>query len=468
MAIGRSMRFQTSAIIIASFLLSHLVGLLLYGFDRRALAMTEAIDRAERSVDIGRLLQGLPADMRDSIVRFTDSRALRVWISTEPAVEMPAPTRAERDVTSYLRTQVPGMAESDVRVRFVGPRGVRMFFGDAGYRVVPPAFDPAGRAGSPASAVSVPEDAPSLAISMRHDADEWINFVGLLHSQRTFLPGLLLANLASAVIGIALVAFWLVRRVTSPLARLSEAAENLGQSLFADPLPVSGPREVAVAATAFNRMQRRLVRLIQGRTELLAAISHDLRTPLTQIRLRLEMMPGSPEREKNLRALDDVDAIIGTFLSYARASHEAEEKSRIDLGALVGSICDDLADGGAAIDCDCPTGLVVSCKRLAIKRAVTNLIENALKYGYEARVGTERTKGGVVVSVEDRGPGIPASQLEAVFAPFRRGDKARSSDSGGVGLGLSIAQAIAEDHGGEVRLTNRGEGGLRAELWLPP
>jgi signal transduction histidine kinase len=214
-------------------------------------------------------------------------------------------------------------------------------------------------------------------------------------------------------------------------------------------------------------MQRRLVHLIQGRTELLAAISHDLRTPLTQIRLRLEMMPESPECEKNLRALDDVDAIIGTFLSYARASHEAEEKSRIDLGALVGSICDDLADSGAAIDCNCPTGLVVSCKRLAIKRAVTNLVENALKYGHEAQVSTASLDGCAVIAVEDRGPGIAEHKIESVFAPFYRGERARSSGTRGVGLGLSITQAIAEDHGGEVRLINRREGGLRAELLIP-
>jgi signal transduction histidine kinase len=264
-----------------------------------------------------------------------------------------------------------------------------------------------------------------------------------------------------------LVAVWLARRVASPMARLAEAAEALGRDLLARPLPVSGPREVAVVAAAFNGMQRRLVRLVHGRTQLAAAISHDLRTPLTQIRLRLEMTPASAERDKNLRALDDVDAIIGTFLAYARASHEAEERSRIDLGALVGSVCDDLADGGAAIECDCPTGLVVPCKRLAVKRAVTNLIENALKYGREARVSTRSAREGAVVSVEDRGPGIPPSQLEAVFEPFHRGGASGSADGRGVGLGLSIAQAIAEDHGGEVRLSNREEGGLRAELLLP-
>lgn len=459
MALRRSMRSQTAAIIVVSFLLSHIAGLLFYSFDRQgALAMTEAIDRAERAAGVSRLLHDLPASWRDAVVRFSDSRAFRVWISEEPALVVPKPTQAELDIAAYLRTQLPRIAEHDLLVRFIE---------ETGYRVVPPALDPSSRAGSPPWAVNVPFDAPSVAISIRQGPNEWINFLGLINRSRSLPEGLFFANVISAVIGIALVAFWLVSRVTSPLARLAEAAERLGRNLNSSPLAVSGPKEVAVAAAAFNSMQRRLVRLIQGRTELLAAISHDLRTPLTQIRLRLEMMPASEEREKNLGALDDVDAIIGTFLTFARASHEAEEMSRIDLGALVGSICDDLADSGAAVDCNCPPGLVVSCKRLAIKRAVTNLVENALKYGHEARVSTARVGGHAVVSVEDRGPGIPEAQLEAVFAPFYRGDRSRSSDSGSTGLGLSIAQAIAEDHGGEVRLANRGEGGLRADLVLP-
>jgi len=455
----RSMRFQTAAIIVVSFLLSHAAGLLFYSLDRQdALAMTEAIDRAERAAGISRLLTDLPDSWRNALVRSSDSRAYRVWVSQEPAVIVPEPTHDEKDVAAYLRTQVPRIAEDGLRVRFIE---------ETGYRVIPPPFDPASRAGSPPWAVNVPFDAPSIAISIRQGPGEWINFLGLLNRSRSLPEGLFYANLISAVIGIALVAFWLVNRVTSPLARLAEAAENLGQNLNAPPLAIPGPKEVGVAAAAFNSMQRRLVTLIQGRTELLAAISHDLRTPLTQIRLRLEMMPDSEEREKNLRALDDVDAIVGTFLNYARASHEAEEQSRIDLGALVGSICDDLADSGAAIDCDCPSGLIVSCKRLAIKRAVTNLVENAIKYGHEARVVVGRVGGQAVISVEDRGPGIPEDQLAAVFAPFYRGHRSRSPDSSGTGLGLSIAQAIAEDHGGEVRLANRRDGGLKADLMLP-
>ena len=288
--------------------------------------------------------------------------------------------------------------------------------------------------------------------------------LGAVSTPRSLSPGLLFAKIASAAIGVALVAFWLVSRVTAPLARLAHAADALGRNIRSPPLDVTGPREVRVAASAFNRMQARLVSLIQNRTEFLAAISHDLRTPLTQIRLRTEMMPTSTERQKNLAALDEMEAIIATFLAYARAANETEPMEKSDVGALVDSVCDDLSDCGAAIECESETGLVIPCKRTAMKRAVVNLIENALSH---ARVSTMRSGAGVVVTVEDDGPGISPSQLEAVLTPFFRGEKSRSTEAGGVGLGLSIAQAVVEDHGGELRLENRPEGGLRVQIILP-
>jgi signal transduction histidine kinase len=452
------MRVQAAAIIVASFLLSHAAGLMFYSFDRRgALEMTEAIDLVERAAGVSRLLRELPADWRQSIVQSSDSRAFRVWISEQPALETREPTAAERDIESYLRTQVPLIVDTDMRVRRIE---------EPEDRVVPPPFDPAGRFSSLASALDGFYPLPSIAISLRHGDAQWVNFLGVMNTPRSLVPELFLANVASAAMGIALVAFWLVSRVTAPLGRLAQAAERLGRDMAADPLPEAGPREVAVAAQAFNRMQRRLLRLIRGRTELLAGISHDLRTPLTQLRLRLERHPDSSEKEKNLRTLDEMNAIVGTFLSYARASSEAEGRSRIDLGALVESVCDDLGDLGAPIDCRADPGLVVSCKRLAVKRAVTNLVENAIKHGHEARVTVTRRAGRAIVAVEDRGPGIEPGQLANVLLPFRRGGRDGGRPAG-AGLGLSIAQAIAEDHGGEVRLANRAQGGLRAEIALP-
>lgn len=446
MASRWSMRAQTSVIIAAAFILSHVVGYLIYSYEREdALEIAGAADITERAADVSRLLEDLPATWQAAVVRLLNSRTFQVWVSDEPEFEMDEPSGAEADLLDYLRLQVPRALEQDARVSLLEPAPDRStLFGRIS-----------------------PQDAPSVAISIRHGEKNWLNVLGAISTPDSFIPGLLLANIASAAVGLALVAFWLVSRVTAPLVRLSEAADALGRNLQSPPLDVSGPREVAVAALAFNRMQARLVHLIKNRTEFLAAISHDLRTPLTQVRLRTEMMPNSMERQKNLKAFDEMEAIIGTFLAYARAAHETERVEKSDIGALVDSVCDDLSDCGAAIECESEPNLVISCKRMAIKRAVVNVIENALKYGGHVRVATKRSGAGVVVTIDDNGPGIPPSELEAVFAPFYRGEKSRTAETGSVGLGLSIAQAIVEDHGGTLRLSNRPKGGLCAEIILP-
>jgi signal transduction histidine kinase len=454
-----SMRAQAAAVIVATFLLSHLAGVLFYAFERRgAIEMTEALDLVERAAGLSRLLRELPADWKPSLVRASDSRAFRIWVTAEPALPRREASAAEQEIEAHLRAQLPRLSVADFRVRLVT---------DERDRLAPPPPDPAGRLGALTAFWEGAYPLPALVLSIPHAETEWVNVLGLIDTPESLVPELLLANLVSAVVGIALVAFWLVDRVTAPLGRLAAAAERLGRDISAPPLPEGGPREVAVAAAAFNSMQRRLLRLIRGRTELLAGVSHDLRTPLTQLRLRLELMPESPEREKGLRTLDEMDGIIGTFLAYARASGEAEERRRTDLGALVASLCDDLADLGAPIACEAGPGLVVPCKPIAVRRAVTNLVENAVRHAGGARVRVSRAGGRAVVAVEDRGPGIPEAQLDAVLMPFHRAEPARTRAPGGVGLGLGIAQAIAEDHGGELRLSNRSGGGLRAILALP-
>lgn len=452
-----SMRAQTAVIIVVAFVLSHLAGYLLYSWDRRdALMMTEAIDIAERAAGISRLVRDMAPEGRAEVVRFSDGRAFRVWRSKEPAFEETAETNEETDVLTYLRSQMPRISGNEMRVRLqTSPDrpGIEFLY-------PPPPLETA-------RPLSRGTASGAVAVSIHHSDGEWLNVLGQINTPSALMPALLAPNLISAALGVALVAFWLVHRVTVPLARMAEAAEKLGKDIHAPPLDTRGPREVAVAAEAFNRMQRRLARLVQNRSDLLAAISHDLRTPLTQLRLRTELMQASVARQKNLRAVDEMEALLDTFLAYARATGETEDRGKVQIGALVASICDDLADLGADVTCEASDGVVLNCRRLSIKRAVANLIDNALKYGTRARVGVEVKGTQVVIRVEDDGPGIPEDQMEMVFKPFHRGDASRTADARGVGLGLGIVQAVAEDHGGLVRLTNRPSGGLLAELVLP-
>ena len=455
----RSMRVQTAAIIVAGFVLSHFAGYLLYTQDRRdALLITEALDIAERAASVSRLLRDLPAGWREEVVRVSDSRAFRVWTSPAPPFEVAEPTSEEVDLLSYLRSQLPRLADHEMRARLTTTARAGVDPPERRHASGLPAADSSG---------AIATSGWVVAITVDHGDGTWLNFLGQINTPITLLPEFLGVSIITAVFAIGLVAFWLVHRVTVPLTRLADAAERLGRNIHAEPLAETGPREVATAAAAFNRMQRRLTRLVEGRTGLLAAISHDLRTPITQMRLRTELMAPSPEREKTLAALDEMEAIIATFLDYARAANETEERSRIDIGALVESLCADLADTGADVACESDEDLVISCKRLAVKRGIANLVENALNYGGSARLRVRRTDRTVVIQIDDNGPGIPGEDLEAVFAPFYRGEGSRNRHTGGLGLGLSIAQAVADDHGGEIRLTNRPEGGLRAEMILP-
>ncbi len=457
----RSMRAQTTAIIVASFVLSHLVGYAFYHVDRQdAVELTEAVDLAERAAGISRLLRDLPPSWRSEVVTLSDSRAFRVWSSNAAPPVQEEVSEEESDVLAFLRTQVPRIADNEMHVRLLD-----RFSGE----VDPPDFDAINRVGSPLTAVDLPQDGPGLLVSIRHGSGEWVNFLGTFSTPEPLSPGLLMANLISAVIGIALVAFWLVGRVTRPLAQFAAAAEALGQDLSTSPLPITGPQEVSRAAHAFNRMQARLRHLIQSRTEMLAAISHDLRTPLTQIRLRVEAMPANGDQTRILNIIDDMNTSIGGFLAYARATHESEDRSRVDLGALVSTICDDLADDGAPVAYDCEEGIVVSCKRVAMKRAILNLIENAVKYGHSAQVVVRRKGRMAEVTIEDCGPGIPEADLPRLLLPFKKGEVGETAerDRGGHGLGLAIAQAIVEDHGGELSFRNRQEGGLRVRLTMP-
>jgi signal transduction histidine kinase len=266
---------------------------------------------------------------------------------------------------------------------------------------------------------------------------------------------------------VAVVSWWAARRLTAPIAAFARAAERLGVEGEVRLLPEEGPRELRSATRAFNRMQERLRRYVDDRTQMLAAISHDLRTPLTRLRLRAEFVEDPDQQRRMMADLDEMEAMIASTLAFARDDARREPRTRIDLAALLESMADDLADAGRQVGYEGPRQRIVSARPVALRRAVGNLLDNALKYAGAARLRLEEGQGKVVVSVEDRGPGIPEAEMEAVFAPFYRIERSRSRDTGGAGLGLSIARTVARAHGGDVVLENRAGGGLRASLVLP-
>ncbi|MGJ7497284.1 ATP-binding protein [Variovorax sp. RT4R15] len=272
----------------------------------------------------------------------------------------------------------------------------------------------------------------------------------------------------AAQLAVLAICGWLaVRLVTRPLARLAAAADGLGPDLMARELGVDGPTEVAHAARAFNAMQRRIAGYMAERVEILAAISHDLQTPITRMRLRTEMMDNEQDQLKFRQDLDAMNALVREGVTYARTLHGTKEPAcRIDADALLESMVADYEDSGQAVVLEGRIGEPVMTRPHALRRILTNLIDNALKFGSEVRLRTLVEPGRLVISILDNGPGIPADQLEAVLKPFYRVENSRNRGTGGTGLGLAIAHQLAAAIKAELKLSNRSEGGLEARLTI--
>lgn len=295
---------------------------------------------------------------------------------------------------------------------------------------------------------------------------DWLRVHGGAPAEIFALPWHLLLNLGLmllAVLGLVLVA---ARSTVRPLTELAQAAHNLATDLKSPPLAETGPSEVREAAQAFNTMQTRIRDGIEERERFLAAISHDLKTPVTRLRLRTEMLADAELRERFRTDVDDMQDLLDGALDFLRGQSVHEAVQPIDLVALLESLVDDYADH-AAVTLQAPDALRFAARPKALKRALVNLIENALKYGGRADITLARSEQGVEVIVQDSGPGLPEAELEKVFEPFYRLESSRSRDTGGSGLGLAIVRQIAHSHGGDVVLRNLQQGGLRAELRLP-
>jgi signal transduction histidine kinase len=256
-----------------------------------------------------------------------------------------------------------------------------------------------------------------------------------------------------------------------PLQKLAQAATDLGADLNRPPLPEQGALEILQATRAFNSMQKQIRDYIQERTQMLAAITHDLQTPLTRIRLRLEKVEEASLREKLINDLSDIQSMVKEGLDLARSMDNNEHWQVLDLDSLLQSLCDDAQDAGHQVSLTGKTSAKISARPQSLQRCLNNLIDNAVNYGDYAKVsvklGQDNEQGQVIICICDGGPGIPEDLQQKVLEPFFRIEDSRSRESGGTGLGLTIAQNIALQHQGKLELINRAEGGLMVKLSLP-
>lgn len=304
-------------------------------------------------------------------------------------------------------------------------------------------------------------------LSMPLNDGSWLNVtLARVEAARVAAPSVFLSALFAAL-GVVAVAVLMSYWLTLPLRGLAEAARRLFLTSHNAPLPETGTREVRMLARAVNELQDRIRKLIDERTQMLAAVSHDLRTPLTRLRLRIATMPDPDARRKAEVDLDEMEEMIEATLSFLRDDLLREQVEPVDIIAILETLEAEATDSGEQVSVEGPRHVVVPGRHLAIKRALGNLVQNAVKYGGAAHVRVSQEPTRVAIVVEDEGPGLPADQLEQVFEPFVRGEPSRARATGGHGLGLTVARSIVRSHGGEVTLANRKPKGLVARVELP-
>jgi len=429
------------------FLLSHAAALVVYEFNRdRTIVLTEATDLADRIVGIVELSNAFPAQDREQILTAAETQFLAMF----PEILPPASPAScldndyARQISGKLSEvfdTVPGhTVESCVRELDTAAE-IRFFGVDRGFDVLITIHFPDGQ--STTFHAVLPDDSS--------------------------VPGdpLMLYLLAILVLSL-LVAGFLILRVVAPLDRLARAAELIGIDIDSPSLSVEGPDEVRAAATALNEMHGRLQRQIHNQRDMLAAVSHDLRSCLTRLQLRLDLLDDDTDREGLSRVTADMHRMVQGVLDFVHGIATDETPRRLDLAALLQSMCTDLEEEGFPVTCDeSMEAPLVLGRPTALRRGLQNLILNAVKYGERAEVAITSDQKLVTVQVRDFGPGIPEGHLADVIRPFYRVDSSRNLDSGGLGLGLAIVQNVIQSHGGSLSLLNLPEGGLLATIALP-
>lgn len=444
--IGRPMRLrlpagvsgQLAVLVVVTILTTHLViaaTLFMLGL-MPAPGTDSPGGRTNRFAVVLRMLDAAPPEQRQAVFALAKT--------AEPALALilengPHPT--DQDAVAMEYPQVPRL------LQILGP----------GFRLVP----------SRASIRLDDDDVTRVAITTPND----ITVSAELSTRSSarpphWIPILVTVLFLAAILSV--LSAWAARALAAPLKRLAEAAEAFGSVDDSTPLPDHGPREVLTVSRALGRMRDRVKRLIDDRTRMLAAISHDLRTPITRMRLRAEFMEDETARASTLRDLDQMNALVEAALSFVRDGHTNERVGALDLAALVQTVCDGFVDVGADVEAETLRHVLVNGRSDELQRGFTNLIDNAVKYGGRVSIGMNATATSAVVTIADEGPGIPLAEHAAMLEPFVRGDRARNLDgTPGFGLGLSIATAIVEAHSGRIGLANREPHGLVVTVELP-
>jgi signal transduction histidine kinase len=305
-------------------------------------------------------------------------------------------------------------------------------------------------------------------LQMRLADGSWVHAVTLIRNRGPQSILMLLLQTLTLYLAVLIPLALVARKIALPLKALTERVGRVGLASSQPPLEPRGPSDVRELIEAFNGAETRLSSLLTEKDVMLGAIGHDLKTPLASLRVRIENVDDEGERDKMAATVDEMVTILDDILVLARLGKSVEEPQQTDLVALVDTVISEFPDNMKIGFHSATERAVALVRPILIRRALRNLVSNALKYGGDAQITIEQLAGRISLVVEDSGPGIPADQIEAIFEPFARAESSRNRTSGGTGLGLTIARAIARAHQGDVKLANRSEGGVRAMIELPP
>ena len=451
----KSLAGQLTALLLLALAVAQGVAVALFAWERiEALRHAHRENAVTRAATVVRLLGETPPALHEAVIAAASTGITRFSLAPEPVV---VESGTGEGAAAIARDLAAALDAGPERIR-VAPPWTRYFDDDD--------WDDDHRDGDGDHDHGHWDlDWFTASIALGHG--RWLNVAvgpppGAPAWGWTFVVTFLLSAL-----GIAVVAVLTGRRIAKPMRGLAAAAGRLGRGEAVEDLPEAGTVETRETVRAFNHMRARLDRYVRDRTAMLAAVSHDLRTPITSLRLHAEFVEEGETKGKILAALDEMQRMTDDTLAFIREDMRREETRTVDLHALVDSVAADLAELGHDIVVEDTGRVLAGCRPAALRRALRNLLENAAAYGDRATVRVERGDREVRVVVEDEGPGIPEGERERVFEPFVRLEESRSRDTGGTGLGLAIARSIVRAHGGDIQLANRMQGGLRATVALP-
>ena len=449
---------RTMLVLVAGLIVAQLGSMVIHLFDRgSSVYRLASLQIAAQIAQTVRILNRLPADQRQKVVQEVTGPHLRAALRREPvevASGFSEHDRYEAEFTEEVQRQIgarwPIRADINPHPRDgeKSPGPFALWMARHFYFLLPEPFSIVVQVGL--------EDGMVVVFDVNVPQEPLSRFEAIV-------PLILLLMLVCFSLS-----GFLVRMTTASLDRLSRAADAIGRNPEDAPLADSGPSEIHRVIAAFNRMQQRVRDYLVERGRLLTAISHDLKTPITRLRLRAEMLSDGEIRARMLRDLDEMQTMVGSTLDFFRAAGTGAQRQPVDVGALIDTICEDRRETGQVLSVRGVAGNgPYRADPQALRRCLENLVENAVRYGGGAEIEVQDSAERLSIAVIDRGPGIPESELERVFEPFYRLDASRNMDSGGTGLGLSIARNIARWHGGDVTLRNAPGGGLIAALVLP-